>query len=170
MAANRRLPLNCVLLRHAAERPHPFVKKNIIEMTSLSSPVSLAKQTGTAQWLRRSRSLAVMLPSLLLTGVITLIVTAVMCIMWNAPAGGFFGAWMESWLTAWPIAFPVTYLIAPSVNRLAARISAPAREDAAMNKPVAGLWFDDIVDVSTRATVKSGTFVRRNLRDPYSLM
>lgn len=75
--------------------------------------------------LRSSRSIASMLPSLLLSGVIMLVMTAVMHLMWKGATGGFFGAWMESWLITWPIAFPVTYVIWPALQKLASLISAP---------------------------------------------
>ena len=57
-----------------------------------------------------SHSLASMLPSLVLTGILTLFVTALW--RWLATASGndFFGSWMEAWLTTWPIAFPLAYL------------------------------------------------------------
>ncbi|GAB3542464.1 hypothetical protein GCM10027343_14480 [Noviherbaspirillum agri] len=141
-------------------------------MTTLSHPISsLPKSTesaatgaaGSAVYrVRRSHSLASMLPSLLLSGVITLVMTAVMHLMWSGLSNGFFGAWMESWLTAWPIAFPVAYLMGPALNRIAARISAPAaRADL---RPQAGLAFGDIASVSDTVTANNGFVVLRNLK------
>lgn len=115
-----------------------------------------------ASYVRRSRSLASMLPSLVLSGLITLVITAVMHAMWSGATEGFFGAWMESWLTAWPIAFPVTYLVGPTLFRLAAR--APA---AAMPMPVQrhpGLAFDDILNASERVTARNGLTALRGLK------
>lgn len=73
--------------------------------------------------LRRSHALASMFPSLLLSGVITLAVTAVVCVMWIGTDNDFFGAWMEAWLTSWPIAFPLTYLLNVVLRRLALPMS-----------------------------------------------
>lgn len=110
--------------------------------------------------LRRSRSLASMLPALLFSGLMTLVVTAVMHVTSGAMADGFAGRWMESWLTAWPIAFPVAYLTGPAVLRLAAAISAPAR----MQARYPGLAFDDIADASRRVTRRNGFAVLRGLK------
>ena len=111
--------------------------------------------------LRRSRSLASMLPALLFSGLMTLVVTAVMHAMWGAFADGFLGRWMESWLTAWPIAFPVAYLAGPALLKLAAAISAPASEVSA-HEP--GLAFGDIADASRRVTRRNGYRVLRGLK------
>jgi hypothetical protein len=51
-----------------------------------------------------------MLPSLMATGAITLVITAVVCAVWSGSDNNFFGAWMEAWLTTWPIVFPLFYL------------------------------------------------------------
>jgi len=110
--------------------------------------------------LRRSRSLASMLPALLFSGLMTLVVTAVMHATSGAVADGFLGRWMESWLTAWPIAFPVAYLTGPALQRLAAAISAPARMQA--REP--GLAFGDIADASRRVTRRHGYAVLRGLK------
>ena len=73
--------------------------------------------------LPRSRSLASMLPSFVLSGVVTCLMTALMCFMWLTPEGHFFSTWIESWLTLWPIAFPVMYLLSTPLRKLAAHIS-----------------------------------------------
>lgn len=114
------------------------------------------------QFLRRSQSLASMLPSLLLTGVITLVMTAVMRLTWAGFSHDFFQIWMETWLISWPIAFPVAYLAGPFLVKLAARISAPAVATARF-EPV-GLALGDIEAASRRATVKNGLEVRRRLK------
>lgn len=110
--------------------------------------------------LRRSRSLASMLPALLFSGLMTLVVTAVMHVNAGALVDGFLARWMESWLTAWPIAFPVAYLTGPAVLRLAAAISAPAR----MQSRQPGLAFGDIADASRRVTRRNGYAVLRGLK------
>ena len=110
--------------------------------------------------LRRSRSLASMLPALLFSGLMTLVVTAVMHASTGAIAEGFGARWMESWLTVWPIAFPVAYLAGPAVLRLAAAISAPAR----MQVRQPGLAFGDIADASRHVTRRNGFTVLRGLK------
>ncbi|WP_420475426.1 DUF2798 domain-containing protein [Noviherbaspirillum sp. ST9] len=110
--------------------------------------------------LRRSRSLASMLPALLFSGLMTLVVTAVMHVTSGAVVDGFVARWMESWLTAWPIAFPVAYLTGPAVLRLAAAISAPAR----MQPRHPGLAFGDIADASRRVTRRNRYAVLRGLK------
>jgi len=57
-----------------------------------------------------SRSLASMLPSLLSTGVATLLFSALLRLLWIGFTNDFFAAWMEAWLTTWPIAFPMVYI------------------------------------------------------------
>ena len=106
--------------------------------------------------LRQSKSLASMLPAILSSGLITLMLTAVMHLMSDGFSNAFFGTWMETWLTTWPIAFPLFYLLSTPLNKLAARISAPA--DAAQST---GLSVGDIAGVSERATGKNGLEVRR---------
>ncbi|HYD58864.1 MAG TPA: DUF2798 domain-containing protein [Noviherbaspirillum sp.] len=110
--------------------------------------------------LRRSRALASMLPALLFSGLMTLVVTAVMHAMWSASAESFFGQWMESWLTAWPIAFPIAYVTGPALQMLAAAISAPAHVQ--VREP--GLVFGDIADASRRVTRRNGFSVLRGLK------
>lgn len=112
---------------------------------------------------RASRSLASMLPSLLSSGVMTLVITAVMHLMWDGPVEGFVGVWMESWLTAWPIAFPVAYVVGPMMSRVAAYVSAPAAHMTV--RP--GLGCGDIVDVSASVTERNGISVLRNLKPAY---
>ncbi len=112
--------------------------------------------------MRRSRSLASMLPAVLLSGVVTLVVTAVMHLMWSGLTAHFPGLWLESWLIAWPIAFPVTYLAAPLFVKLASSLSAPA---ARTTPDTPGIAFNDIAAASERATAAHRLTVRRNLKD-----
>jgi hypothetical protein len=104
-----------------------------------------------------------MLPSLVMTGFITLLVSGIERLMWFGVGRNFFKAWMESWLTVWPIAFPIVYLVGPSVFKLAARIAAPAGMTTvrtAMREP-GGLALSDIEDASASATANNGLKVRR---------
>lgn len=114
--------------------------------------------------LRRSRSVASMLPSLLLSGVITLAMTAVMHLTWGGWNRGFAGVWMESWLTTWPIAFPVAYLLGPTVRKVAAYISAPANRPQPRTE---GLVFGDIAQASDSVTANHGLTVLRRLQPAY---
>lgn len=111
--------------------------------------------------LRRSKSIASMLPFLLLSGVITLVMTAVMHLMWTGLSEGFLGVWMESWLTAWPIAFPIAYLVSPALLKFAAYISAPASR---AEPRLPGLAFGDIRSASASVTATHGLTVLRNLK------
>lgn len=137
-------------------------------MTVLSGLHLTAKGSvvEAAHFLRRSRSLASMLPSLLLTGVVTLVMTAVMRLMWIGLGSDFFRVWIESWLIAWPIAFPVAYVAGPLVVKLAARMTSPATKTVAF-EPV-GLAFGDIADASARATAKNGFKVQRKLKRSFN--
>lgn len=135
---------------------------SISSLPKSSDPAATGIAGSVVNGVRRSRSLASMLPSLLLSGVITLVMTAVMHLMWSGWSTGFFGAWMESWLTAWPIAFPVAYLMGPVVNKIAASISAPAA--LAEMRPQSGLAFGDIASVSDSVTAHNGFVVLRNLK------
>ncbi|HEV2610444.1 MAG TPA: DUF2798 domain-containing protein [Noviherbaspirillum sp.] len=138
-------------------------------ITTNASVTNASRSTASRaiERLRRSRSLASMLPSLLFTGALTLIMTAVMQLVWEGLTADFFSVWMTTWLTAWPIAFPVAYLIGPATSRFAARITAPARTRKPQVRQPVGLWFDDIADASARATAKNGLRANHRLRDPF---
>ncbi|MFZ6760183.1 DUF2798 domain-containing protein [Undibacterium sp. Ji50W] len=115
-----------------------------------------AVQAATARHPRvvaGSKSLASMLPTILTTGVVTLVASAAMRLLWVGFGTDFFVAWMEAWLTIWPIAFPVAYLSKPLVNRLASSLSKPL---PASDMPQAGLSVNTIMQVSDRATAQSG--------------
>ncbi|SNS13404.1 Protein of unknown function [Noviherbaspirillum humi] len=108
--------------------------------------------------LRRSRSLASVLPALLLTGVITLVSTAASTLLNNA-AQGFMAHWMQSWLTAWPIAFPIAWVLAPLLDRLGAGLGARATPP--------GLGWHAITSASDKASARNGVAPRRQLRSPH---
>lgn len=128
-------------------------------MTTLSRSQPATGLLGAC--LRRSRVFASMLPSLLLSGLLTLVVTAVMQLTRDGLLADGFVTWMEIWLTAWPIAFPVTYLAAPAVARLAVTISAPAQTSSVR---ASGLTMNDIADASARVTSANSFTVLRNLK------
>lgn len=100
-----------------------------------------------------SKSLASMLPTILTTGVITLVVTAMMRLVWVGMNNDFFAAWMEAWLTTWPIAFPVAYMSKPVVNRLARSLSKPVVVAEPARRP--GLTVSDVLSASAQATGRS---------------
>jgi hypothetical protein len=119
------------------------------------------KVNGLLQYVRRSRSIASMLPWMLLSGVMTLVVTAFMHAPWmDAGRSGrdFVDMWMENWLIAWAIAFPVAYMAGLLLMRLAAKFSAPAYGAGTSRH---GLAFADITDASARVTAKNGLKVLR---------
>lgn len=116
-------------------------------------------QRRSAREVAGSRSLAAMLPTILSTGVITLVATAVMRLLWVGFNNDFFGVWMEAWLTIWPIAFPVAYLSKPLVYGLTRSISKPAVDMAPQRPP--GLTVGDVLAASAEATAASGLQVQR---------
>ncbi|MDY7546044.1 DUF2798 domain-containing protein [Glaciimonas sp. CA11.2] len=71
----------------------------------------------------KSRSLASMLPSFVLSCVLTGLMSALMRLMWFGVEGHFFSTWIENWLTLWPIAFPIMYVLHAPLQKLAAYIS-----------------------------------------------
>ncbi|MFZ6816233.1 DUF2798 domain-containing protein [Undibacterium sp. Rencai35W] len=97
-----------------------------------------------------SKSLASMLPTILTTGVITLVATAVMRLLWLGFNNDFFGAWMEAWLTTWPIAFPVAYMVKPVVYRLSRGVSQVAEPEILTTSPK-GLSLQDVQFASQHA-------------------
>ena len=101
-----------------------------------------------------SRSLASMLPTILTTGVISLVATAVLRLLWIGFNNDFFGAWMEAWLTVWPIAFPVAYISKPVVDQLTRKLSKPLA--GANEQTSSGLNVADVMHANDQATLKSG--------------
>lgn len=106
-----------------------------------------------------SNSLASMLPSLLMTGLITLVMAAILRLVWVGFSGDFYAAWMEAWLTSWPIVFPFAYLLSAPVSRLAALIAAPAVTLEA-GRPVS-LSLAQIANASANATALNGLRAQR---------
>lgn len=127
--------------------------------TLASGPVSLPV---TGQGLRQprvvagSKSLASMLPTILTTGLVSLVATAVLRLMWMGWGHDFVGAWMEAWLTVWPIAFPAAYISKPLINKLTRRLSKPVVTEQA-------LGINAIMQASEQATAESGLTRKRSL-------
>ncbi|MBC3883562.1 DUF2798 domain-containing protein [Undibacterium sp. FT31W] len=124
---------------------------------TMSAYVSVLPQKMPRQ-IAGSKSLASMLPTILSTGVITLVATAVMRLLWLGFSNDFFGAWMEAWLTTWPIAFPVAYMLRPVLNRVSRSVSQPV---VAAALPVRqGLTVTDIQRAAAEATRIAGLQVK----------
>jgi hypothetical protein len=107
-----------------------------------------------------SKSLASMLPTLLTTGVITLVISAVMRLLWLGYSNDFYAAWMEAWLTTWPIAFPLAYLSRPFVRRLSNYLATPV-DNTPSTKKISGLSLSQIEQVASNATAKNQLQTRR---------
>lgn len=137
--------------------PRPAALLHSAERQYLSSD-ALGK---LAARMRRSHALADMLPSLLMSGVVTAVVVAVLQLTWYGPIPGFGVQWLESTLIAWPIAFPIAYFAGPTLLKLANYISSPTEADQAQRS---GLTFGDIAAASARATERHGFTVLRNLK------
>lgn len=86
--------------------------------TSALTQTSRATYRAPQAALAGSKSLASMLPTILSTGVITLVLTGVLRLLWAGMSNDFFSAWMEAWFTTWPIAFPIAYLSKPLIRKL----------------------------------------------------
>jgi hypothetical protein len=120
-------------------------------MTATSSLPRTAKNPlpEAMQFVRSSKSLTSMIPSLVVTGLGSLLLAGL--VAWVGAGHHFFGRWMETWLTAWPIAFPIVYLI----EHLSLAAAKPAT-----SKP-AGMALMDIEAASTGDAVKNDLKVRR---------
>lgn len=133
-------------------------------MTSLTA-LTHADFQATAQPKRAkrelagSKSLASMLPTLLSTGVITLVISAVTRVLWLGYSNDFFAACLEAWLTTWPIAFPLAYMSMPFVKRLTNYLATPTDQPTATK--TSGLSLAQIEKVASNATAKNQLQVRR---------
>lgn len=103
-----------------------------------------------------SKSLASMLPTIITTGVITLVITGIMRLVWVGFSNDFFSAWMEAWFTTWPIAFPIAYLSKPIVKQLSNSLS----QSIPAENP--GLSLSQIQNASTQATQANRLRVQRS--------
>ena len=90
----------------------------------------------------------------MMTGLITLVLAAVLRLVWVGFSADFYSAWMEAWLTSWPIVFPFAYLLNAPVSRLAALIAAPAVTLEAGR--ATDLSLAQIADASANATAING--------------
>jgi hypothetical protein len=61
----------------------------------------------------------------LLSGFMSLIVSAIATFRALGLKDGFLFAWLTSWIPSWIIAFPVVLFVAPLVRRIVARLVAP---------------------------------------------
>ena len=57
-----------------------------------------------------------------LSGLMSLLVSAISTLRNVGPDARFLTLWMGAWLTAWLIAFPVVLLVAPMTRRLVQRL------------------------------------------------
>lgn len=110
-----------------------------------------------------SKSLASMLPTILSTGVLTLVITAILRLVWVGFNNDFFAAWMEAWLTTWPIAFPLAYLSKPWIYQVSTSLSVPVSNQLpADHEP--GLRLSDVNKAAELASIKNQL---RILNRPY---
>ncbi|MFZ6741756.1 DUF2798 domain-containing protein [Undibacterium sp. JH2W] len=116
---------------------------------SLATGTVQRQSQAQARVVAGSKSLASMLPTILTTGLVSLVATAVLRLMWMGWGHDFMGAWMEAWLTVWPIAFPAAYISKPLVNKLARRLSKPLASEHALGAST-------IMQASKQATARSG--------------
>lgn len=71
------------------------------------------------------RRLAPVAFGLLLSGLMSLIVSAISTARVVGLGPGFPGEWLSAWLSSWMIAFPAVLVIAPVVRRLVSRLTQP---------------------------------------------
>jgi Protein of unknown function (DUF2798) len=62
--------------------------------------------------------------SLILSGLMSLLVSAISAFRVTGLGADFVGIWTGAWLTAWSIAFPVVLLIAPLARHFVDRFTA----------------------------------------------
>jgi len=58
-----------------------------------------------------------------LSGMMSLIVSAISMLRATEGWNGFFGLWMGAWLPSWFVAFPVVLFVAPLARRLVTRLT-----------------------------------------------
>lgn len=64
---------------------------------------------------------------LILSGLMSLLVSAISTWRVVGPGASFLPVWLGAWLTAWLIAFPVVLVVAPLTRRIVQRVvGAPA--------------------------------------------
>jgi hypothetical protein len=62
--------------------------------------------------------------SLIVTGLMSCLVSAIATFRAIGMAPEFLGTWMTSWAVAWAVAFPTMLVVAPATRRLVARLTA----------------------------------------------
>lgn len=115
-----------------------------------------------AFFMRRSRSVASMLPAFLISGIASLVMSLVLHAAGTGDNEHLVTGWVEGWLTAWPIAFPLFYVAALCLRKVTSLLNKRMR-------PVGGLGFADVVEVSDEVTKVHRLHVLRGLHagDPY---
>jgi Protein of unknown function (DUF2798) len=63
---------------------------------------------------------------LILSGLMSLLVSAISTVRAASPGANLLPLWIGAWLTAWVIAFPVVLVVAPLTRRIVQRLVAPA--------------------------------------------
>ena len=133
-------------------------------MTTLARHRPLPSLLVECAWfVRRSRSLASMLPALLASGVVTLVYAWITHPLRGNDGAGFMRVFLENWLTAWPITFPIAYLLGSALLKLAASLNARSAAKV-VRAPASGLAFRDVAAISARVTANHGCTVLRNLK------
>lgn len=110
-----------------------------------------------AFFMRRSRSVASMLPAFLISGMASLLMSLVLHAAGTGGNEHLVTGWVEGWLTSWPIAFPLTYGAA-----LCLRKASSLRKMRA--QPADGLGFADAIAVSSKVTKAHRLHVLRGVR------
>ena len=115
-----------------------------------------------AFFMRRSRSVASMLPAFLISGMASLVMSLVLHAAGTGGNEHLVTGWVEGWLTAWPIAFPLFYVAALCFRKATLLLNRRVR-------PAGGLGFADVVEVSGEVTKAHRLHVLRGLHagDPY---
>lgn len=109
-----------------------------------------------AFFMRRSRSVASMLPAFLISGMASLVMSLVLHAAGTGGNEHLVTGWVEGWLTAWPIAFPLFYVAALCLRKVSSLFKKRARA-------VDGLGFADVVKVSSEVTKAHRLHVLRGL-------
>ena len=60
----------------------------------------------------------------ILSGLMSLVVSAISTFRVSSPGAAFVALWMDAWLIAWLIAFPLVLVVAPITRRVVARLVA----------------------------------------------
>jgi len=60
----------------------------------------------------------------ILSGLMSLVVSAISTFRVSGPGPNFLGLWMGAWLMAWAIAFPLVLVVAPLTRRIVERLVA----------------------------------------------